>query len=476
MSAMFANATVFNKNIGSWKTSAVTNMSSMFYNAIAFNNNGSNTINDWDTSGVTTMDSMFNNATAFNQNISGWNVSNVIIKPPPNFSPPLNFSLNSSIDNFIFNQPRWIIWNQLPSNPYEHTITTFHLDSLTRFWIGTTDGYIYVYANITSSSPIASARVKLNGNGGAVNCFADSVKLNGNGEASGFMFVGGNFDKVESSGSSFTQGSFTRFDCVINNQTIVVRPIIANQDNTTYYGVNGPVYAIVLTNDYVIFGGSFTDTVPITSGFGSVRNLMYIGYAFLTTGIQQFFNDYGNLSTNGQVNALILDVYLWVGGTFTAVGNTNQTFNYLARTIATFVDLRLVYVWSQPAISINGQVTSMIKSSIAPLNFFITGDFTTPKLRSMYIDKNTHVVIDAAPANTNDKGGKVSSITGRDAIIYSNTNKVFVSIDGVNWNYLFTNNSINSPVNIMTVIETNTTCSIYTANLNETKLRLKQFT
>ena len=60
-------------HISNWNTSNVTNMSFMFYNASAFNQD----ISQWNVSNVTDMDLMFYNATEFNQDISQWNVDNV---------------------------------------------------------------------------------------------------------------------------------------------------------------------------------------------------------------------------------------------------------------------------------------------------------------------------------------------------------------------------------------------------------------
>ena len=76
MSYMFAG-TQFNKPIGQWDVSKVTNMSAMFKNNTKFNNYASPNLKDWDVSKVTNMSAMFDGATRFNKDLGDWNTKSV---------------------------------------------------------------------------------------------------------------------------------------------------------------------------------------------------------------------------------------------------------------------------------------------------------------------------------------------------------------------------------------------------------------
>ncbi|WP_289035970.1 BspA family leucine-rich repeat surface protein, partial [uncultured Flavobacterium sp.] len=74
MEGLFYDAKAFNQNIGNWNTEKVTNMRAMFYQAETFNQD----ISRWNTISVKNMDFMFGYTYVFNQNISSWNTANVI--------------------------------------------------------------------------------------------------------------------------------------------------------------------------------------------------------------------------------------------------------------------------------------------------------------------------------------------------------------------------------------------------------------
>ena len=73
MTGMFAGATIFNSDISGWNTGAVTNMRTMFAGAMNFNGD----ISGWNTGSVTNMSYMFQDAMVFNGDISGWNTGSV---------------------------------------------------------------------------------------------------------------------------------------------------------------------------------------------------------------------------------------------------------------------------------------------------------------------------------------------------------------------------------------------------------------
>ena len=73
MNGMFSSAEKFNQNIGNWNVSAVLDMNGMFRQAYDFNQN----IGNWNVANVTNMNAMFSSASSFNQDIGNWNVAQV---------------------------------------------------------------------------------------------------------------------------------------------------------------------------------------------------------------------------------------------------------------------------------------------------------------------------------------------------------------------------------------------------------------
>lgn len=114
MESMFEGATAFDQSIGNWDTGKVTSMASMFKNASTFNQD----IGQWNTVSVTNMSSMFQGATEFNQDISQWNTSvltdtSYMFYQAKNFNQPIGGWDMSNVTNVAgmfqeatqFNQP-----------------------------------------------------------------------------------------------------------------------------------------------------------------------------------------------------------------------------------------------------------------------------------------------------------------------------------------------------------------------------------
>ena len=74
MSSVFLNNTAFNENISNWDTSNVTFMQSMFSGASSFNQD----IWYWDTSSVENIVGIFNGASSFNQDIWNWDITSTL--------------------------------------------------------------------------------------------------------------------------------------------------------------------------------------------------------------------------------------------------------------------------------------------------------------------------------------------------------------------------------------------------------------
>jgi len=128
MSFMFRNATAFNQNINSWDVSSATNMGAMFMDANSFDQ----PLSEWDVSSVTNMASMFFNARAFNQPLNDWDVSSVTNMASmfrqfnfsvSSFNQPLNDWDVSSVTNITA-----MFWN---ANHFDQDISTWNVSSVT---------------------------------------------------------------------------------------------------------------------------------------------------------------------------------------------------------------------------------------------------------------------------------------------------------------------------------------------------------
>jgi len=104
MNYMFFNDSSLNVNIY-FNTSQVTNMESMFQNAITFNKYLNNTGPYWNTEQVKNMDNMFNNATVFNNTDIdlSFNTTNLPKYSGTNDPAAYGFSLGSNLGSHAVN-------------------------------------------------------------------------------------------------------------------------------------------------------------------------------------------------------------------------------------------------------------------------------------------------------------------------------------------------------------------------------------
>lgn len=70
---MFGDSTAFNRDIGMWDTSSVSDMQSMFAGASSF----SADLSTWNVEKLRTANAMFQGASRFNSNLCSWNVTNI---------------------------------------------------------------------------------------------------------------------------------------------------------------------------------------------------------------------------------------------------------------------------------------------------------------------------------------------------------------------------------------------------------------
>jgi surface protein len=140
---MFTNQKNFNREVGLWDVSNVTDLNAMFStgalaaNIGTFNNAGSPSINNWNTSKVTNMLQLFQGQRFFNQPIGNWNTANVtnmnsmfygsfVNGSPGSFNQDIsnwNTSKVTNMDRMLFHQPNF---NQNIGNWDVSKVTNFN--------------------------------------------------------------------------------------------------------------------------------------------------------------------------------------------------------------------------------------------------------------------------------------------------------------------------------------------------------------
>jgi len=174
MSSMFSGAggdsyVTFNRPIGNWNTSKVTNMSNMFGKSGNGNHAFNQYIGDWDTSSVSNMSYMFRagqgdgTTSNFNQDISKWNVSKVTdfsyMLSAKQFTNGSNLNINPitlrpGIDGWNINTVSNVVMNSMfqSATSFNQPIGSWNVSSVTNM--------AYMFYNATAfDQPLSNWKV-----------------------------------------------------------------------------------------------------------------------------------------------------------------------------------------------------------------------------------------------------------------------------------------------------------------------------
>jgi len=272
MSSLFLS-TSFNQQIGSWDTSKVTTMDSMFASATKFNQD----ISSWDTSKVTTMVSMFQNAIIFNQNISGWNTTSVT---------NMNYMFkNASV--FKYNLNYWTVTKVSPNAP-----TDFCDDS----------------ALTPDYEPRWTPRLKVDANNNKTIKYISSIILkkcptflyeNPRGWYEWFAVVDTNSNTSNGQPPTLVSGGLTLHDFIMNQSDSVFIP----PGQSSKVGLNNVVTTLVTNMDYVFYGDNKIRFIAFIFDSWDTSNVTSMNYMFYNSDFSQSINiSYWNVSKVAQRN------------------------------------------------------------------------------------------------------------------------------------------------------------------------------
>ena len=151
MKGMFMEASAFNGDISSWNTTAVTDMGGMFMEAISFNGD----MSSWNTAAVINMSQMFTEATFFNGDISSWNTAAVTSMVDMFFRTSFNQNISGWDTSNVTDMSR-----MFSETPFNQNISGWNTAAVTDMW-GMFEGANSFNQNIGSwnTAAVTSMRV-----------------------------------------------------------------------------------------------------------------------------------------------------------------------------------------------------------------------------------------------------------------------------------------------------------------------------